>query len=86
MAHITGGAFSKLSRLGNYKFIVDKMPKPKPIFRLIQEHAKLDDKEMFNTFNMGIGFCIIAEDVIDNARIIGRVEKGKGVYINDISL
>ena len=86
LAHITGGAFSKLSRLGRYKFIIDKMPRPKPIFRLIQELANLDDKEMFNTFNMGIGFCIIAKDVIDGTHLIGRVEKGKGVYINDIKL
>lgn len=86
LAHITGGGFSKLSRLGNYKFVIDKMPKPKPIFRLIQEHAKLDDREMFNTFNMGIGFCIIAKEVIEGTHLIGRVEKGKGVYINDIKL
>ncbi|GIU71027.1 MAG: phosphoribosylaminoimidazole synthetase [Candidatus Nitrosocaldaceae archaeon] len=89
LAHITGGAFSKLNRLGNYKFVIDNMPKPKPIFRLIQEHAGLDDKEMFNTFNMGIGFCIISKEKIKglkNAHIIGRIEKGKGVYIHDIRL
>ncbi len=90
LAHITGGSFTKLSRLGNYKFVIDNLPKPMPIFRLLHEHG-VEDREMFRTFNMGIGFCIITNDnrvvrEIDNAYIIGRIEKGNGVYVNDILL
>jgi phosphoribosylformylglycinamidine cyclo-ligase len=37
-----------------------KLPKPiKPIFRLVQHHGILSDREMFKNFNMGIGFVII---------------------------
>ncbi len=97
MAHITGGAFTKLSRLSSYKFVIN-MPEPKPIFRLIKKYAMVDDLEMFRTFNMGIGFCIIVDsnytdDMLEllikhrvKAHVLGHVEKGRGVYVNDIKL
>ena len=34
---------------------------PHPIFGLIQRHAKVDDSEMFEVFNMGIGFCYVVD-------------------------
>ncbi|MFN4336201.1 MAG: phosphoribosylformylglycinamidine cyclo-ligase [Candidatus Nitrosocaldus sp.] len=99
IAHITGGAFKKLTRLNsNVKFLLDSMPEPQTIFRLIKEHAGVDDVEMYSTFNMGVGMCVIAakgdEDAIISicknhdmdAYVIGRVEEGKGVYINDVRL
>ncbi len=99
IAHITGGAFRKLTRLNsNVKFLLDSMPEPQAIFRLIKEHAGIDDVEMYSTFNMGVGMCVIAakgdEDAIISickshdmdAYVIGKVEEGKGVYINDVRL
>jgi phosphoribosylformylglycinamidine cyclo-ligase len=98
MAHITGGAFKKLTRLkDDVKFSLEHTPRQE-IFKLIRKHARIDDKEMYSTFNMGIGFCIIVakgdeDSVIStfnahgiNASIVGRVEDGKGVYINGIRL
>lgn len=61
LAHITGGAFSKLLRISKYKnlgFQLDNMPTPPPIFSLIQKEGKITLNEMYKTFNMGIGFCI----------------------------
>ncbi len=37
------------------------MIEPQPIFPLIQQHAKVDDGEMFEVFNMGIGFCYVVD-------------------------
>jgi phosphoribosylformylglycinamidine cyclo-ligase len=98
MAHITGGAFKKLTRLkDDVKFSLEHTPRQE-IFKLIKKHARIDDKEMYSTFNMGIGFCIIVakgdeDSVIStfnahgiNASIVGKVEDGKGVYINGIRL
>lgn len=31
------------------------------VFRLIQERGGIPDQEMFNTFNMGIGFCLVID-------------------------
>ncbi|MEM2920121.1 MAG: phosphoribosylformylglycinamidine cyclo-ligase, partial [Candidatus Nitrosocaldus sp.] len=99
IAHITGGAFKKLTRLNsNLKFVLNSMPEPPAIFKLVKMHAGLDDAEMYSTFNMGIGMCVIAakgdEDAIISicknhdmdAYVIGKVEEGKGVYVNDIRL
>ena len=98
MAHITGGAFKKLTRLkDDVRFSLEHTP-GQDIFKLIRKHARIDDKEMYSTFNMGIGFCIIVakgdeDSVIStfnsygiNASIVGKVEDGKGVYINGIRL
>lgn len=96
LAHITGGAFSKLQRIGKYAdkgFILDNMPAPPGIFKKIQEEGDVADKEMYRTFNMGIGFCVVCgeEDVPAVQRIakahqiasraIGRVAPGKGVRL-----
>jgi len=95
LAHITGGAFTKLTRLNNnVGFHLDTMPEPPPIFKLIQKHARINDKEMYSTFNMGIGFCIITQKNVEDAivstfrkhnmraSIVGRVKEDKGIYID----
>ena len=55
---------------------------------MLQELGNIDDQEIYQTFNMGMGFTIIApadeaEDIVrenKNAKIVGRVEEGNGVY------
>ncbi len=94
LAHITGGGISNLARLSKkYGFLIDNMPEPKEIFKLIQKLGNVSEKEMYRTFNMGIGFCIVVEktfvdDVISicekygtKAEVIGRVVKGEGVRL-----
>jgi phosphoribosylformylglycinamidine cyclo-ligase len=61
IAHITGGSFTKLRRINdrvNYR--LHSMPDPPEIFKLIQVKGKIRFAEMYRTFNMGIGLCIIA--------------------------
>jgi phosphoribosylformylglycinamidine cyclo-ligase len=60
IAHVTGGSFTKLRRINskvNYR--LSTMPQPPEIFRLIQEQGKVESAEMYRTFNMGIGMCVI---------------------------
>jgi phosphoribosylformylglycinamidine cyclo-ligase len=62
LAHITGGGFSKLRRIGRYShvgFKLDKMPKPQYIFEAISKLGNVSEEEMYKTYNMGIGFCIV---------------------------
>jgi phosphoribosylformylglycinamidine cyclo-ligase len=64
LAHITGGAFSKLSRIGAYAkvgFLLDSMPVPSEIFAELAKQVK-SDYEMFRTFNMGIGMCAVVSE------------------------
>ncbi len=93
LAHITGGAFTKLLRLRKTGFVLDNLPDTPPIFQAIEDQG-VEKDEMYKTFNMGIGFCIIApkEEVEKIGRIfkkykfssreIGRISEKKGVYIN----
>ena len=98
VGHITGGAFSKLARLSQgreLKFALT-IPSPPPIFGLIQSKGKLSDGEMYRTFNMGIGLCLVVPDSeakraarpFDDegfkTHVIGTVEKGRGVTVNGV--
>jgi len=59
LANITGGAFTKLLRLKKTGFVLDMMPEPPKIMQLIEDLG-VTNKEMYKTFNMGVGFCIIS--------------------------
>lgn len=63
LAHITGGGYRNLLRLTKYGFELKNLPELNEsntkIFAEIQEYGNISDEEMYNTFNMGIGFCVI---------------------------
>ena len=60
LAHITGDGFLNLPRLeADVGYVIDSIPEPHPIFGLIQRHGSVSDSEMFEVFNMGVGFCVI---------------------------
>jgi len=67
------------------------------IFKQIQILGNISTYEMYQTFNMGLGFCIVAnrkeEDKIlaelksvVEAKVIGRVYKGKRLSIPSLSI
>ncbi len=62
LANITGGTFRNLRRITRFGFHLDSMPEPQMIFKKIQELGNVTDKEMYRTFNMGIGFCVIVDE------------------------
>jgi phosphoribosylformylglycinamidine cyclo-ligase len=89
LAHITGGG------------LIDNLPRMLPtscdavietkswrvprIFQILQENGKVDQQEMYQVFNMGIGMvAVVAKRDADgagtklNARRIGRIERGSG--------
>jgi len=76
LAHITGGAFSKLSRIGSYGkvgFILDNMP---AMTGVMAELAKKlgSDYEMHRTFNCGVGM-VVACPASQESAIIGIAKK-----------
>ena len=89
IAHITGGGLDNISRINNnYQYLIDNPLPVLPVFDWLQEKGKIEDKEMYRTFNMGMGMIIIvnkndAEKSVSilgtDAQIIGSVRKGKGV-------
>ena len=94
IAHITGGAFyDKLSRIlpsnVNARIKRSSWVVPK-IFKLIQNKGQIADKEMYRTFNMGIGMALVVRNgfalaVISRLKqsgfgscVIGEIVKGRG--------
>lgn len=64
MAHITGGAYyEKLTKVlpqGKcFKIHLGSWPVPK-VFQILQKKGKINLPEMYRTFNMGIGFVLVA--------------------------
>jgi len=97
ISHITGGGFyENIPRMlpeGLGAVIdCDKWDIP-AIFTLLEKEGKLSKKEMFNTFNMGIGMVLaVPEDKVpsimheleilgENAYEIGRVTKESGIIL-----
>ena len=78
MAHITGGGFyDNIPRVlpSGKTAVVYKGLWPVPeIFRVIERRSGLGGKEMYRTFNMGIGMVIIV-DKDDAAKAHGIIEK-----------
>jgi phosphoribosylformylglycinamidine cyclo-ligase len=75
LAHITGGSFTKLLRLNKRrKYSLTNLPPPFGIFKQIAADGPVDLKEMYRTFNMGIGFCLIAprESISSISKIFRR--------------
>ena len=79
MANITGGGLRNLLRLKNgIGFEIDDPMLPSPIFDVLQDLGGVSDKEMYQTFNMGMGFSIVAPED-DASGIVGRLGNGAKV-------
>ena len=63
VSHITGGGFYEnipRSIPDGLGAVVDKSAvKILPIFKLIQKEGNICERDMFNTFNMGVGMSVI---------------------------
>lgn len=66
MAHITGGGLvENLPRIlpPGLEFRIDKSSwQAPPVFEMIKKVGKIDEAEMFRTFNMGIGFVLVVPE------------------------
>jgi len=92
LAHITGGAFSKLKRIGeraDVGFRLHSLFQPHQIFKEIKEKGDVSDREMYRTFNMGTGFLVIcpknlakkALRALPDARQVGEVVNERRVIV-----
>jgi phosphoribosylformylglycinamidine cyclo-ligase len=96
LINITGDGLLNLPRVAaKVGFEIDKLPAAPPIFDLIQRYGQVADAEMFQVYNMGVGFCVLAAEgdapavlaILERhgrrGGVIGRViaDDGKGVYL-----
>ncbi len=92
VSHITGGGFyeniPRMLKEGTKAVIRKDSFEILPIFKLIQKTGNIPERDMFNTFNMGIGMIAavpaeqaeqavkVLEDMGEKAYVIGTVEAG----------
>lgn len=97
VSHITGGGFyENIPRslpAGFAAKICKDAVKTPPIFRLIQKEGGISERDMFNTFNMGVGMVAVvakkdAEKAVsvlraagEDAYVLGEIVKGDGVIL-----
>ncbi len=93
VSHITGGGFiENVPRMlpDGLKAIINKGSwKVLPVFELMQEKAGISERDMYNTFNMGLGMIVAVdadkadkaikclEEAGETAYIVGKLEKGE---------
>lgn len=62
LINVTSDGLLNLARAAaDVGFVIDRLIETHPIFSLIQQHAEIDETEMFEVFNMGVGFCYIVD-------------------------
>ena len=97
-SHITGGGFyENVPRMlkDGVRAVIrkDSYPVP-PIFKLLAEKGKIEEKMMYNTFNMGLGMVVAVDEADvdktmaaikaagDHPYVVGTIENGeKGVTL-----
>jgi len=95
MAHITGGGFKNISRMNeNFHYNIEFLPEYDelpPEFKIIGERTGLGQKDLYSTFNMGVGLVLAtdrSEQIIaylKNADVLcwdlGVVSAGAGINL-----
>jgi phosphoribosylformylglycinamidine cyclo-ligase len=62
LINITSDGLLNLTRVhADVSFVIDSLIAPQPLFALIQRHAGVPDSQMYEVFNMGIGFCYVVD-------------------------
>ena len=100
ICHITGGGFDenipRALRSGQGIFVDDHNWEKPAIFPFLEKYGKIDHREMFNVFNMGIGMVLMVDpkdadrtvamfhELGEKAYVIGNVTDREGVV--DIKL
>jgi len=101
MAHITGGGMTNIARMNkNFDYTLEALPKMDEIpeiFSVLKERSGLGDKELYTTFNMGVGLVIATSspnELIDTLKglgekyyMLGKVQTGSGkVHLANVTL
>lgn len=95
LAHLSGGGVRNLVRLNaRVEFSLENWPAPPGLFGWLQELGGLADREMYQTFNMGVGFAIVTRATAASAALralaaagysdavrLGSVRHGRGVRL-----
>lgn len=83
LVHNTGGGQTKCLKLGRgLRYVKHLITQPDPIFNLIQRESNESWRNMYQNFNMGIGFEVILESEAVDAVL--SIAEGLGVHAEEI--
>jgi len=93
-AHVTGGGWRNLSRMGAHRYEIEEPFPAHDVFAVVQELGDVAPREMYETFNMGTGFvAAVSEgngealaDATEDGRVIGEVVEGDCVAVRGMEL
>ncbi|WMT51581.1 MAG: phosphoribosylformylglycinamidine cyclo-ligase [Ferroplasma sp.] len=97
LANITGGGIKNIARMKDMKYVIDSPFEPENVFSRLMDMGNLSFSEMFEIFNMGMGFIVIIDpenktdflNIIRNrvpVKEVGHVENGSGIIIPEYSV
>ena len=85
ISHITGGGFyENIPRMipeGLCARIREDDVRVLPIFDLIAKTGGISRRDMFNTFNMGVGMCLVVEQADAETALSILREQGEDAYV-----
>ena len=85
ISHITGGGFYENMPRSIPKGLGVKIRKSDvkvlPIFNLIQKVGNISEHDMFNTYNMGVGMCVVVAKENVNKAIEILKANGEDAYV-----
>jgi phosphoribosylformylglycinamidine cyclo-ligase len=97
LANITGGGIKNIARMKDMKYVIDNPFEPDNVFSRLMDMGNLSFSEMFEIFNMSMGFIVIIDpenktdflNIIRNrvpVKEVGHVENGSGIIIPEYSV
>ena len=85
VSHITGGGFYEnipRSIPAGYSAKIEKSAvRVLPIFDLLEKTGKVDNRDMFNTFNMGVGMSIVVDKNDADHALTVLMQNGEEAYL-----
>ena len=76
-------------------FEIEDPIRPSPIFRVMQDLGNVTDQEMYQIFNMGMGYSLVVPDdeaaavaraAGKGAKVVGRAVRKEGIRVPEMGL
>lgn len=84
ISHITGGGFyENLPRSlpdGLSVQLLPTLPPPNPIFAMVQKQGNIPQRDMYNTFNMGVGMAVVVPSGQADAALAHLQQTGQPAF------
>ena len=82
VSHVTGHGWRKLMRLeDNFVYEITEPREPLAVFKFLQEKGPISEREMYATFNMGVGFAAYVAPEDEAAVLAAATESGYDAWV-----